>query len=130
MLKKQQVKNALPVDAVVVLPSAQAITDNVTSSGAVSALLLVTFTTISVTFSVGNSLLGNDSGAPLIGTVSRPDSVVKVTVISTTLFEVSTISRTTAPPFGNLISKMGFVSVKSTPFVIRSCLLGISVGFV
>ncbi len=77
----------VPVDEDGVLPSAQAITDNVTSFGPLLSVVFVTFITILVTVSVGNSSVGNEVGAPCIGATSSPDSVVKVTSISATLLE-------------------------------------------
>jgi hypothetical protein len=44
----------VPADENVVVPSAQAVTDNVTSVGPLLSLVPVTFITISLTFSVGN----------------------------------------------------------------------------
>ena len=38
------------------------------------------------------------------------------------------MSRTIAPPFGTSITSVGFLSVKSTPLLIRSPLLGMSFG--
>ncbi len=77
----------VPAEEDGVVPSAQAITDNVTSLGPLLSVVFVTFITISVTFSVGNSSLGNEVGAPCIGATSEPDTVVKVTSISATLLE-------------------------------------------
>ncbi len=44
----------VPADEDVVLPSAHAVTDNVTSVGPLLSLVSVTFIIISLTFSVGN----------------------------------------------------------------------------
>ncbi len=55
---------------------------------------------------------------------------MKISSISATLLEVSSIARITAPPVGILIVNVGFRSVKSTPFEMRSCLLDISSGAV
>ena len=113
---------------VVIVPSAHAITDIVTPCGARSSVVLVTLMTSSPTFSSGNFLVGNDAGEPRIDFVSLPDFVVKVTMISNTLGEETTILRTMAPPAGISMINDGFSSVKSTPFLIRSFLFGISVG--
>ena len=74
------------------------------------------------TFSLGNLSIGNDVGAPPIEMVSLPDFVVKVTAISNTLGEETTILRIIAPPAGISMINDGFSSVKSTPFLIRSFL--------
>jgi hypothetical protein len=88
----------------------------------------MTVTVIWVTFSVGNPLAGRDVGAPRIGVVSLPDTVVKVTSSSTILVDGSLTSRTTAPLFGIWIMIVGLLSVKSTPFVIKSCVFRTLMG--
>ena len=72
--------------------------------------------------------MGNDVGDPIIGVNLTPDSVVNVTLISNTFVDLSSISRTIAPPCGMSMTKVGVTSVKVTPFVIKSCLLGMSFG--
>jgi hypothetical protein len=115
-------------DVDVVVPSAHAVTDSVTSVGPLLSLVFVTFITISVTSSVGNSFLGSDVGCPCIGAVTRPDTVVNVISISSTFLENTRMLRTIAPPLGILIKNEMFSAGKSTPFLIKSVLLEISTG--
>jgi len=112
----------------VVVPSAHAVTDNVTSVGPLLSLVSVTFITISLTSSVGNSFVGNEVGCPCIGAVSTPDTVVNVTSISATFSENTRMLRTIAPPLGILIKNEMLSLGKSTPFVIKSVLLEMSTG--
>ncbi len=56
--------NRLPVDIVVVAPSAHMIIDNVTSFGALLSVVSFTSITISVTFPAGKLFVGNDVGTP------------------------------------------------------------------
>jgi len=63
------VRPVVPADEEVVAPSAQAVTEIVTSDGPLLLVVVVTFITISLTFSVGNSFVGNDVGSPCIGAV-------------------------------------------------------------
>jgi len=112
----------------VVVPSAHAVTDNVTSVGPLLSVVCVTFITISLTSSVGNSFVGNEVGCPCIGAVSTPDTVVNVTSISATFSENTRMLCTIAPPLGILIKNEMLSLGKSTPFVIKSVLLEMSTG--
>ncbi len=112
------------------VPSAHAMMDNVTFSGAFPSLVFVTWMMMLSTFSVGNSFVGNDVGAPRIGTVSSPVSNLKNTAISSMLFERTSISRTMAAPFERSTNKLCFLSTKLTPLLIRSSVLGIFFGCV
>ena len=114
----------------VVTPSAQAMIESVTSSGALPSVVLITLMTIAPTLSAGNSSFGSAVGAPVTLTTLSPDSDVNVTSIWAMLLDGTLISRMIAPPFGISITKVGFFSVKSTPFLIRSSLFGISLGVV
>lgn len=69
-LRKKLNLESLPAGVVVGVPSAHAMIDNVTSSGALLSVVLLTFIIISLTFSVGNWLAGNDVGAPRMEIVS------------------------------------------------------------
>jgi len=46
------------------------------------------------------------------------------------LVDDSVRSRTIAPPLGRSTSMVGFLSVKSTPLLMKSCLLAMSIGLV
>ena len=113
-----------------VTPSAHAMIDTVTSCGALPSVVLVTLMMISLTLPVGKSSLSSDVGAPVTLTGLSPDSGLNVTSISAILLDGTLTSRTIAPPLGISITMLGFLSVKSTPFLIRSSLFGISDGVV
>ena len=105
-------------------------TDSVTRLGLLLSLVFLTLITTWLTFSAGNSSFGNDVGLPRTGLNCRPDLVVKTTSTSATLVEDSLISRTIAPLFGTSMTSDGFLSVKSTPLLIKSGLAEISFGCV
>ncbi len=110
-------------DDVVTEPSAQAMTDTVTSCGASSSLVLRILIATSLTFSIGNCCVGSDVGAPRTEVIVSPDLFLKLTSIWATLFDGNLTSRTIAPLCGIPMTMVNCWLVKSTPLLTKSSLL-------
>ncbi len=108
--------------------SPQTITDNVTSSGKASPVVLIMLMVISRTFSVGNLSLGRAVGDTPLSVVVSPEAVTKITSISRTFFEGSRMFCTVAPRFGRSISIDEELLLKLKPLFIKSSLFERSIG--